>query len=104
MPHCTSIYNLEYLWQLRYPYIYIYIYKIESIDASCVLLFFFLSKSCVLIIRATTPMVAKICKIQKVLNFTHFNLKNTYISTCKNMQIYKITTVIVHICMIIVHV
>ena len=28
------------------------------------------------------------CKIQKVLNFAHFNPKNTHISTCKNVQIY----------------
>ena len=45
MAHCTSIFNLEYLWQLRYPYIYIYIYiyKIESIDASCVIIITFQS-------------------------------------------------------------
>ena len=26
-----------------------------------------------------------------MLNFAYFNSKNTYISTCKNVQIYKIT-------------
>ena len=31
---------------------------------------------------------AKICKTQKVLNFTHFNPKK-HISPCKNVQIYK---------------
>ena len=39
-------------------------------------------------IRAITLVVAKMYKIQKVLNFTHFNLKHTHISTCKNVQIY----------------
>ena len=66
--------------------------------------FFFLSKSCVLIIRATTSMVAKICKIQKVLNFAHFNPKNTNIGSCKNVQIYKVATVTMHICTVTVHV
>ena len=35
-------------------------------------------------------MIAKICKIQNVLNFAHFNPKNTHmINTNKNVQIYK---------------
>ena len=33
-------------------------------------------------------MVAKMCKMQKILNFAHFNPKNTHISLCKNVQIY----------------
>ena len=40
-------------------------------------------------VRATITGVAKICKIQKWLNFAHFNPKNTHISPCKNVQIYK---------------
>ena len=56
-------------------------------------------------IRATALVVAKVCKIQKVLNFAHFNNnKNTHISACKSVQIYKIATVTVHICIVIVHV
>ena len=56
-------------------------------------------------IRATALVVAKVCKIQKVLNFAHFNNnKNTHISACKSVQIYKTATVTVHICMVIVHV
>ena len=46
-------------------------------------------------------MLAKIWKIQKVLNFAHFNPKNTYISTCKNVQVYKTVLQMnsnVHIC------
>ena len=39
-------------------------------------------------IRATTSVVAKMCKMQKVHNFAHFNPKNTHINLCKNMQIY----------------
>ena len=49
-------------------------------------------------------MGAKVCKIQKVLNFTHFNQKNTHISSCKNVQIYKTATVTMHICTVTVHV
>ena len=37
--------------------------------------------------RATTAVVAKMCIMQKVLNFAHFNSKNTSISLCKNGQI-----------------
>ena len=33
--------------------------------------------------RATTSAVAKMCKMQKVFNFAHFNLKNTHINVCK---------------------
>ena len=49
-------------------------------------------------------MIAKVCKIQKVLNFVHFNQINTYISACKSVQIYKTATVTVHICTVTVHV
>ena len=42
-------------------------------------------------IRATTLVVVKMCKMQKVLNFAHFNPKNTHISLCKNVQIFTMT-------------
>ena len=43
--------------------------------------------------RATTSVVAKICKIWKMFNFAYFNQKNTHINTCKNVEIYKTATV-----------
>ena len=57
-------------------------------------------------IRATALVVAKVCKIQKVLNLAHLNKKkkNTHISACKSVQIYKTATVTVHICTVTVHV
>ena len=39
-------------------------------------------------LRATTSMVAKMCKMQKVPNFAHSNPKNTHISLWKNVQIH----------------
>ena len=39
-------------------------------------------------LTATTLVVAKMCKMQKVLNFAHFNPKNIHINLCKNVQIY----------------
>ena len=39
-------------------------------------------------VSATTSVVAKICKTQIVLNFTHFNPKK-HINPCKNVQIYQ---------------
>ena len=87
-------FQFEIFMEIKIPvHFYIKKKKIESIDTSCVL-----------IIRATTSVVAKICKIHKVLNFAHFNPKNTNISTCKNVQIYKVATVTMHICTITVHV
>ena len=56
------------------------------------------------LLKAIALVGAKVCKIQKVLNFAHFNKKNTYINTCKNVQIYKTATVTVHICTVTVHV
>ena len=49
------------------------------------------------LIRATTSVDAKSCKIQKALHFTHFDQKNTYISECKIVHKYTSTTVTVHI-------
>ena len=66
------------------------------------LLLFFLFSFFFFKFRATALVVAKVCKIQKMLNFIHFNKKNTYISACKSVQIYKIAIVNVHICTIIV--
>ena len=51
------------------------------------LLLFFLFSFFFFKFRATALVVAKVCKIQKVLNFAYFNQKNTYISACKNVQI-----------------
>ena len=57
------------------------------------------------LLRATTSEVAKLCKVQKVVNFTHFNKKkkkNTHISACKIVHIYKSVTVTMYICTVIV--
>ena len=43
-------------------------------------------------LRATTSVVVKMCKMQKVLNFANFNPKNISINLCKNVQIY--TTIV----------
>ena len=51
-------------------------------------------------VRATASEVAKLCKIQKVVNFTHFNEKNTHINVCKIVHIYKSAIVTVHICIV----
>ena len=53
-------------------------------------------------LRAIASKVAKLCKMQKVVNFTHFNQKNTYICACKIVHIYKSVTVTVYICTITV--
>ena len=37
-------------------------------------------------LRTTTSEVVKLCKMQKVVNFTHFNSKNTYISNSAYMH------------------
>ena len=52
------------------------------------------------LIRATTSVDAKSCKIQKALHFTHFDQKNTYISECKIVHKCTSTTVTVHIYMV----
>ena len=52
------------------------------------------------LIRATTLVDAKSCKIQKALHFTHFDQKNTYISECKIVHKCTSTTVTVHIYMV----
>ena len=43
--------------------------------------------------RATTSVVAKSCKIQKVVHLAHFDQKNTHISGCK--IVHKCTSAIV---------
>ena len=53
-------------------------------------------------LRTTTSEVVKLCKMQKVVNFTHFNQKNTYIYACKIVHIYKSVTIIVHMCTVTV--
>ena len=40
-------------------------------------------------VRATASEVAKLCKIQKVINYTYFNPKKTHINACKIVHIYK---------------
>ena len=44
-------------------------------------------------IRASTSMDAKLCKMQKILHFTHFDPKNTNISEYKNVYKCSIATV-----------
>ena len=48
-------------------------------------------------IRASTSMDAKLCKMQKILHFTHFDQKNTNISEYKN--VYKCSIAIVTVYM-----
>ena len=44
----------------------------------------------------------KSCKIQKVVHFTHFKQKNSYISGCKIVHKCTSATVTVHICTVTV--
>ena len=53
-------------------------------------------------LRATTSMVAKSYKIQKVVHFTHYDQKNTHINGCKIVHKCKSATVTVHIYTVIV--
>ena len=57
-------------------------------------------------VRATASEVAKLCKIQKVVNYTYFNPKKTHINACKIVHIYikkkKKNTVTMQICTITV--
>ena len=57
-------------------------------------------------VRATTSVVAKICKTQKVFNFAHFNPKNTsvHVKMCKYTKLFCKWAVTVHICMVTVYV
>ena len=50
-------------------------------------------------LRASTSVDAKFCMIEKTPHFTHFDLKNTYISGCKIVHLCTSATVTVHICM-----
>ena len=53
-------------------------------------------------VRASPSVCAKLCKMEKVTNFTHFKQKNTHISECKVVHKCTIATVIVYICTVIV--
>ena len=53
-------------------------------------------------LRASTLVDVKSWKIQKVLHFTHFDQRNTYIIECKIVHKCISATVIVHICTVIV--
>ena len=54
------------------------------------------------LLRATTLVVAKSCKIQKVTHLTHFDQINTHINGCKIVHKCTSATVTVHICTVIV--
>ena len=41
--------------------------------------------------RAITSAYAKLCKMKKLIDFTHSEQKNTHISGCKIMHIYTVT-------------
>ena len=49
-------------------------------------------------IRATTSVIKKSYKIQKIAYFTYFDQKNTHISGCKIVHKCTIATITVHIC------
>ena len=50
-----------------------------------------------MLLRVTTSVVAKSCKIQKVVHFTHFDQKNTYTNGCKIMHKCRSATLTVYI-------
>ena len=50
------------------------------------------------IARATASAHAKSCKIQKVVHFTHFEQKKTYISGCKIVHKCTSAAINMHIC------
>ena len=52
--------------------------------------------------RLTALTHTKSYKIQKIVNFTHFEQKTTHINWCKIVHKYINATVTVHICMITV--
>ena len=53
-------------------------------------------------LRAITSVYAKLCKMKKLTDFTHFDQKNTHISECKIVHKCTIATITVHICTVIV--
>ena len=59
---------------------------------------------CLYMLRASTSVDVKLCKIQKPTNFTHFVPKIFYISLFKTVYIYKFATVTMHICTVTVNV
>ena len=55
-------------------------------------------------LRAFPSVCVKLCKMEKVTDFTHFEQKHNYISGCKVMHKCTIAIVIVHIAIVIVHI
>ena len=55
-------------------------------------------------LRAFPSVGAKLCKMEKVTDFTHFEQKNNHISGCKVMHKCTIAIVTVHIAIVIVHI
>ena len=55
-----------------------------------------------LFIRAITSVCAKLCKMEKLTDFIHFEQKNTHISGCKIVHKCVIATVTMHICTVTV--
>ena len=55
-------------------------------------------------LRAFPLVCAKLCKIKKVTDFTHFEQKNNHISRCKVVHKCTIAIVTVHIAIVIVHI
>ena len=53
-------------------------------------------------LRTSTSVDVKSWKIQKVLHFTHFDQKNTYIIECKIVHKCTSATVTIHICTVTV--
>ena len=53
-------------------------------------------------IRATTSVIKKSCRIQKVAHFTYFDQKNTHISGCKIVHKCTSATITVYICTVTV--
>ena len=59
---------------------------------------------CLSMLRDSTSVDVKLCKIQKTTNFTHFALKIFHISLFKTVYIYTFATVTMHICVVTVNV
>ena len=47
--------------------------------------------------RASPSVCAKLCKMKKVFDFTHFEQKNNYTNECRIMHKYTIAIITVHI-------
>ena len=55
-------------------------------------------------LRAFPSVGAKLCKMEKVTDFTHFEQKNNHINGCKVVHKCTIAIVTVHIAIVIVHI